>query len=239
MAASPSNRGSLPPDEAPWQVPALLAVSAPLSVIVALEATQSVLVAFVTYHVVFCLVVPLAVDRVRGRSLAGSLDQWGLRGPSREGWAAGILTGLAMASVILAPAITVGQRLLARVPLGATLSGWGVPLTAELPLFLYMLVFNSGAEELFWRGYLQTELVSRLGVRLGVAIVALAFTSYHLYTLAQLLVDWRWAVLGTVGVFLAALVWSMLRDRYDSVLPAVLSHAGATAGYMLVFVLLI
>lgn len=226
-----------PAEPVDWKVPAALAAGAPLAVVLALAATGNVFVAFVAYHVLLCLVVPAIVDRARGLSWSDYARKLGLVAPSGEGWAAGLMTGVAMAALVLAPFLTIGDILVGRAPVGATLSGWGVPLDAEVAMFAYMLVFNSGAEELFWRGYLHTEIVGRLGPKLGIGVLSVAFTSYHVYTFGSLVRDWRLAAVGTVAIFASALVWAFLRERYQSVLPAVLSHAGATAGYMAVFVM--
>lgn len=234
-----SATGESRPSARPAHVPAILAVAAPVSVVLALEMTGHALSAFLAYHVVFCLLIPLAVLAYRDPDLASIGDHLALRSPSREGWAVGLAVGLGAGASILAGYVSLSEVLVTPDEVVARLSAWGLGSGAELPLFAYMLVVNSGAEELFWRGYLHTEAIGRLGPWLGIGLVSVAFASYHLYTVASLLGDLWIGLAAAAGVLAGALVWAWLRERYDSVIPALLGHAGATAGYMTVFVLLV
>lgn len=227
------------PTEGPSSVPALLAVLAPLSVVVALETTGNVLVAFAAYHLAFCLIVPLTVLGFRHRAWAPVAERLALQAPSREGWLAGAAMGVGTAGAILGGFALAGDGLLGPVPLIERLIPWGIQPGLEVPLFVYMLVFNSGAEELFWRGYLHTEAAARLGPTVAIPLVAVAFASYHVYTLAALLPDPGLVAFAAAGILVGALLWAGLRQRYRSVWPPVLAHVGATAGYMTVFAWLV
>ena len=66
------------------------------------------------------------------------------------------------------------------------------------------------------------------------AVSTLAYTSYHTVTIGTLIPGWTVAAVFTLLVFAAGLFWARLRLRYDSVWPALLSHTGATLGYMAV-----
>lgn len=239
MDAQPAATGRRTPGESRAYVPALLALGAPLAVVTALEVTGNVVAAFVAYHVVFCLLAPLAALGFGGHDLASIRRHLGLGSPSRGGWLVGLVVASATLLAVLVPILALRTSLLAQAPLAATLAGWGVPAGVSVPLIVYMFVVNTGAEELFWRGYLQTEAVDRLGTAAGIGLLALAFASYHVYTLVSLLGDLGLALLGGLGVLAGALLWSWLRERYDSLVPALLGHAGATAGYMAAYVVLI
>lgn len=218
-------------------VPALVALAAPSSVVVALATTGNALVAFVVYHVVLCTVVPVAALQLGGHDWPQVADHLGLRAPSVEGWLAGAVAGLLAGGSILVAALVLAEGHLAELALTERLSAWGLAGSPAL-LVVYMITFNSGAEELLWRGYLHTEAVGRLGPAVGIGAVSLLFASYHLYTLWTLLPGLGLAALGALGVLLGALLWALLRQRYASLVPAVLAHVGATAGYMTVYVLL-
>lgn len=217
-------------------VPTLVALGAPASVVAALALTSHALVAFAVYHVGVCLLGPVLILRLRGHGWTDVAGHLALRAPSREGWAAGAAVGLLTGASILAASWSFRPALLA-AELPARLAGWGIAGSSGL-LVAYMLVFNSGAEEILWRGYLHTEAVGRLGGVLGVGLLTLAFTSYHLYTLLALLGSLPLALLGAAAVFAGGLVWALLRERYASLVPALLGHVGATAGYMTAYLLL-
>lgn len=77
------------------------------------------------------------------------------------------------------------------------------------------------------------ETRTRLGP-LTIFLIALCYASYHAVTVA-LLVRVVWVtVLFTLVVLATGCFWGWLRERYGTVWPAVLSHGGATAGYMIV-----
>jgi membrane protease YdiL (CAAX protease family) len=228
--------GQAPRDEGTGLPAVLLALLAPASVVAALAITQQALVAFAVYHLGLCLAAPLVGLRATGMGWTAIGDHIALRSPSREGWAAGGLVGGLTAAGILAGA-HLFQDALVHADLTGALAAWGVAGNPAL-LVAYMLVLNSGAEELLWRGYLHTEAVARLGPWICIGLVSLAFASYHVYTLHALLGSPALVAVGGLAVLAGALAWALLRERYASVVPALLAHGGATAGYMAVYVLL-
>ncbi|MBF5041863.1 MULTISPECIES: CPBP family intramembrane glutamic endopeptidase [Myxococcaceae] len=86
--------------------------------------------------------------------------------------------------------------------------------TGEFLLMLVVMAAGAGlAEELFFRGYLQTRLVARWGRGVGIGLTALLFGLMHLNPLH--------AVLATgVGAFLG---W--VRERSGSVHAGIVAHA--------------
>lgn len=214
-------------------VPLLVALAAPVSVVAALALTGNALVAFAAYHVGVCLLVPVLALHLSEHSMAEVGHHLALRAPSREGWIAGLATGIATGASILGASL-VFRPALVDADLVGGLAGWGIAGSPGL-LLVYMLAFNSGAEELLWRGYLHTEAVGRLGSATGVGVLALLFASYHLYTLWSLLPSVPLALIGGLAVLAGALLWAGLRERYASLVPALLGHVGATAGYMTVY----
>lgn len=210
-----------------------LAVLAPLSVVLGLEVLGNVLVTFVLYHLLVCLALPAVLSARRGLSMEAHLKWLGWREASND-WAGHVGVGVGVASGVLAFGFlgTMGIRLVDAATLQAVLAGWGVPASAAALLFVYMVFVNGIAEELFWRGALQTRLetVSSRGLALGGA--SLAFASYHAYTVHALTGDLLLAAGLALAVFAAAFIWAGLREFFDSVKPAVWAHLGAAAGYM-------
>jgi membrane protease YdiL (CAAX protease family) len=99
-----------------------------------------------------------------------------------------------------------------------------------------MVLFNGIAEELFWRGYIHRRLEGFQARRVAIGTAALFYASYHALTIALLFRSFVVGPLFLVVVFAAGCFWGWLRERYGNVWPAMLSHAGATAGYMIVYV---
>ena len=71
-------------------------------------------------------------------------------------------------------------------------------------------------EETFYRGWLQTLLVRKAGVIVGILIATLLFALSHLVVLSGWL---------RVATFFPGLVMAVLRHRGGSVLPSIIYHA--------------
>jgi membrane protease YdiL (CAAX protease family) len=161
----------------------------------------------------------LAALRLRRRGLLGSLLRF------RPGdLSLGI--GLAVLLVLCAWALT---RWL--LPIESVAHAW------LLPIFLIVgdvssagiiacLIAIAGLEELIWRGWVQTELSSVLGVRRGWVACALLYASAHAATLLTLADDVAGpnplVVLTALG---SGLCWGFLRERSGRVMPGLVSHA--------------
>lgn len=214
-----------------------LAVVAPLSVVAGLELLGNALATFVLYHFLVCLALPAALSLRRGLSLGAHVKWLGWREATSD-WADHVGVAVGVASGLLAFGFlgTFGTRLVP-TSLPSLLAGWGIPASAAPLLFLYMVLVNSVAEELFWRGALQTrlEVMESRGLALGGA--SAAFASYHAYTVHALTGNLALGLGLAVAIFAGALVWAALREFFDSVKPAVWAHVGASAGYMAAYLI--
>lgn len=219
-------------------VTATFMVAAPASIVAALVITQDVLAAFAIYHLGMCMVVPYLYERfVHDLSQAEMVLAFGLRDlRDKEAWLAGSGVGLLMGLGVLVPYLAVGQQLIPAGEVQAALAAWNLGPEDTMFLFVYMLVFNSGAEELFWRGYVHERLQGWSNRPAALAVTSAAFASYHFFTVFALSGDELVAAVALVGVFVGGMIWAGLRERYGSVLPALLAHGGGTLGYMTVYV---
>lgn len=212
-------------------------VLAPASVILALVVFQDVLVAFAVYHVGVCLLAPLVYEKgIQEATWAEVARSFGLtRLTDRRAWLAGTGVGVLMFFGMLVPYLVVGRASITPGDVQAVLASWQVGPGDTALLFVYMLVVNSGAEELFWRGYIHDRLAGWSN-RWGALVLASgAFASYHWFTVWALTDQALVASVAVVGVFVGGLIWAWLRERYGTVLPALLAHGGATLGYMTVY----
>ncbi|MGD9547549.1 MAG: CPBP family intramembrane glutamic endopeptidase [Candidatus Krumholzibacteriia bacterium] len=152
-------------------------------------------------------------------------------------WAAAvvapILVILGLAVLHSAPAVFLLAPAMFPAPdtLDKVLSGWGLDSRHPGFTMAFMAIVNGPAEELFWRGWLQDRLLK--GWRSG-AVLVLLFSSYHVLTVGTLAPGPPGTVIMHIGVMAGAVFWTWSRRRWDSIWPALLSHWGATMGYMLV-----
>jgi len=209
---------------------ALALAAPPLTVVLALHRTGALPSVFVAYHLVWCLAVPALAWLATGRS--GRLrDVVGLRAPGRRGWGAGALLGAATAVGIPVALLLAGDLVPGVDVLGDRLEAWGVPTGASVPLAAYMVLVNSPAEELYWRGFVHERLAAWTSRAAAIGLATAAFTSYHVYTVYALTGEVLATTVMVAGVLAGGLAWAVLREATGSSVPAVLAHAGAAVGY--------
>ena len=104
----------------------------------------------------------------------------------------------------------------------------------------YWTFINAFIEEAVWRNFIYRKcevLVPRIS---AVLLAAFFFTLHHSLALWFYTQDWRVVVLGSLGVFLAGVSWSICYSLSRSLWPGYLSHiladaAIALVGYHLLF----
>lgn len=99
--------------------------------------------------------------------------------------------------------------------------------------------FNSLLEELIWRWFVYRKCEILVPGLQAVVLSALFFTIHHTFGLAAYF-DWRVTVLGSLGVFFAAAVWSWCYLTYRSIWTGYISHIFADIaifiiGWQLIF----
>lgn len=210
----------------------IAAVAAPLLVVSGLLLLRSAPFVFVSYHLGLCLLVPLLASRRAGLGVAAHLRALGIE---RRGLQLGL--GLALATALLPPlAWTLWPQLFPDATrLKSALADWGLASRAPGAFLFFLAMVNGPAEELFWRGWLLRAGPDGRAPGAGLQVLfAALFTSYHAVTIGRLAPSAGAAALMLASVFGAALFWTWSRRRWRSIWPAVLSHAGATCGYLFV-----
>ncbi len=207
-----------------------------MAVVACLLIARNVFAVFAVYHLGFCLILPAAHNFLRRRfTISDYLEYLGLTGP---GTVRGILLGLGL-GVILAGGTILAFRLFGGVFLAdqnipEILGRWGVNQGNMPLLFWFMILVNGPAEELYWRGFVHGEMSDRKHRKATILLIAACYASYHGVTVSLLNPNLPVAVLFMAAIFLAGFGWGWLREKTDSVWPALLAHAGATAAYMIV-----
>jgi membrane protease YdiL (CAAX protease family) len=226
--------------------PLLLAVAAPLAVVVCIVWLHSVWWVFATYQVAICLVAPAVESRRSGRSWREHAALLGLRRERAPGGTmerGGSVRGISVVLGVATALVTAGFLVLTRdrfldpTRLEHTLASWGVSASKVPAVLGIMAVLDAAAEELFWRGYFPGRMMLASASPpsvLTVFIPATLYASYHAATIGQLVGNTNGVVLMTGGVLGAGLIWGWLRQRTRSVWPALTSHSGAVIAYLAV-----
>jgi len=199
---------------------------------------RNVFAVFAVYHLGLCLLLPVLQNILRrGLTFSQHLAFLGLTGP---GTARGLVVGLGLGVLLGAGTLLAfrlfGEFFLAGHNVPEVLDQWGVNKKNLPLLFWFMTLVNGPAEELYWRGFLHRETSDRRPRLTTILLMAVCYASYHGVTVFLLVADLPVALLFMAAIFAAGSGWGWLREKTGSVWPALLGHAGATVGYMIVAV---
>ncbi|MFH1842113.1 MAG: CPBP family intramembrane glutamic endopeptidase [bacterium] len=220
-------------------------IAAPLTVVLCLARWHDVWATFGCYHLGICLVAPAGYALLaEGRSWRRHLVDLGLVVPRPgPGIAAGLGCGLVMCAGCVGGFVLLRELYPDFFPdhrrLTVILGDWGVNPDRFVWLILFMVLCNGVAEELFWRGFIHHRLRETTPRARTLLLTTLAYTGYHTLTIGLLFQGWAVVMGLTLLVLVAGLFWAWLRERFGSVWPALLSHAGATLGYMTICYLIL
>ena len=153
----------------------------------------------------------------------------------------GLGLGLVMFGAILLAYYTIGQQLidLEEIRNKATEVGITNPYI-YLAGCAYWSFINSLVEELTWRGFVVSQCKILVSSTTAVILAALFFTAHHSLALYGYTHSWSVVALGSLGVFMAGIVWAWSYSHYRSITPGYISHiladlAIAIVGYRLLF----
>ncbi|ONI41739.1 hypothetical protein AN639_02165 [Candidatus Epulonipiscium fishelsonii] len=88
-----------------------------------------------------------------------------------------------------------------------------------------MIGFVGFGEEIFFRGLLQKNLVSKYGQNIGIVITAIIFTLLHGFYMFELPI----AIASATALFVVSIIFGILRAKSDSLIPSILAHGVGNA----------
>jgi len=91
--------------------------------------------------------------------------------------------------------------------------GEGIPL---LVIFFLLLLVTGPCEEIFWRGFLQRNLMVRYGELRGWLLATVIYAGVHIWS-------FNFMLIGAAAV--AGAFWGLLYLRWKSLAPVIISHA--------------
>lgn len=140
------------------------------------------------------------------------------------GISAGFVTGIVMASTIVAGYWWFGKGQFDPAPMRELLATAGLTSPQRyLMMAAYWTLFNSLVEEYAFRWFLYRQSEQLLSARKAVLLAALIFMVHHSIALSAY-VPWQLNLLGSLGVLMAGVIWSVLYARYRSIWPGYISH---------------
>lgn len=151
-----------------------------------------------------------------------------------EGLAAGLITGVAQAVIIIAAFYFIARPNMQFDDLRSMVENLGIAGVSQyLALAAYLTLVNSLMEEYVFRWFFYTQFKQLATPLMAVFLSACLFTLHHTVVLSVYL-PWYFNALASLGVFSGGLLWSYLYYRYGSIWPAYISHIGADIGVFVV-----
>lgn len=151
--------------------------------------------------------------------------RWSWSPVRRGGFGLATGLGLAMSAPIWIAYWLAGDALIDPVALREVVEPTG--LTSK-PVFiggaLFWIFVNSVLEEYLFRWFMYRQFAARMHRWAAILAAAAAFTVHHTVVLG-LQFGAGVAILGTIGCFIGAAVWSWLYARTESIWPCWVSHA--------------
>ena len=208
----------------------LLMCLAPASIAAGLLLFKSAGLTFILFHGGVCLLLPISDFLIHKTSLTASLKKYGFRA-SRKMLVSSLLWGVFVFAVIFTFFSLFQERIWDSTAISQVISKWGINTMNPLLFLSVMILGNAFLEEFFWRGYIMQKLSKFYGNRGVILFSALFYTSYHTIT-TGVLFSLQYAMISTIAVFAAGIVWGTVRVRTASILFPVITHLFADLSIM-------
>ncbi|RKZ09482.1 hypothetical protein DRQ25_06210 [Candidatus Fermentibacteria bacterium] len=216
-------------------LPALILLLLPaVAVFTGLILLNSIFATYILFYGMVCVIVPL-LDRIviHRQTLREFLRYIGFVN-IRKSLLPGLLIGGVFLAAIYLFFMIFSRQLIDTSAMTTALNRWNLD-SGNLFVFLFMMIVgNSILEEIYWRGYIFSRLRKVTGPGNTVILTALFYTSYHLITTVTLFSLVQGLLLSS-AIFLVGVFWAYLRIKYESIIPAVISHLLADLGLMLIY----
>lgn len=145
--------------------------------------------------------------------------------PQKGGFLIGAITGITISGFILILYKTVGSSLIDKNFLIEKMAEIGLN---SLPVYiggsLYWILVNSVLEEYVWRWFC-VEKAENIFKSTGAILCAAFFFTLHHILAMHLYFSNLVVLVGALGIFIGAALWSSMYIRYRSIWPGYLSHA--------------
>ncbi|MCD4656612.1 MAG: CPBP family intramembrane metalloprotease [Planctomycetes bacterium] len=150
-----------------------------------------------------------------------------------NGLFAGVLSGFFIGAVILAFYFFVFKNILDFSMLRFKAEQLGFSGNNFFIVAIFITLINSLVEEYYWRWFAFSKLRSVISSRKAMIISALGFSFHHLIVLITYF-GMAYGILFSFGTFIGGVVWAYFYDRYDSILPCIVSHIIVDVAVMIV-----
>lgn len=178
------------------------------------------------------LLIPLLLSR-----LDKNLVLWKLLLPKKKGFIAAMLLGISIYVLIIGAYLLIGPYFDFSKIAGSLTENAGVTKENFLFVSLYISLVNSFLEELFFRGFIFTNLKNAVNRPVAYFFSAAVFSLYHI----AMMIGWfspALFILVMVGLLAGGIIFNWLNEKMDTIYCSWLTHMFAnfainTIGFLL------
>lgn len=146
----------------------------------------------------------------------------------------GIGSGLICLVSIYSSVVVFQSSVINVIDLRQQLDVWDFNGTKVILLILVLIFINPILEEFYWREFMHTRLLHKLGNVKTILITAIFYSLYHLIVVLEIF-SFPFNTLAVIPIFLAGIMWGIFRIKLNSITPSIISHSLADIGIMLVY----
>ncbi|WP_241254657.1 type II CAAX endopeptidase family protein [Brevibacillus sp. SYP-B805] len=156
--------------------------------------------------------------------------------PHRTNVWLGMGLGLLFFLAIMLGGYFLQEELFDKASLQALLAKWHFSGDHVIWYMLILMLVNPFLEEMYWRGYVWRKLEGRFRPSTIMLLTSLGYSVYHVLSVISLFA-WPFNLIVMIPVFLAGMIWAMMRQLHRSLWGSIISHLLADAGIMGVYAL--
>lgn len=142
----------------------------------------------------------------------------------------GIIIGFATFVLMWCVYLLFGLKTVDPLPIRAFLEKAGMKTPYQYGVMvLYWTFINSFIEEAIFRSFMVRHLKNIFSIKHAILLSALIFTLHHSIVMIRYFAYWQ-NLLGSLGIFLSGVIWSILYTRHKSLIPPYIAHILADLG---------
>lgn len=206
----------------------ILLIGPTIGVFVGLSIAQNILLTFFLFYG-WLLFIPLLFrfwKKTNRRHIPFSI--------TKKNFVVGIGSGLICLVAIYSFVVVFQYSVINIAELRQQLDVWDFNGTKVILLILVLIFINPILEEFYWREFIHTRLLHKIGTVKTILITSIFYTIYHLIIVLEIF-SFPFNTLAVIPVFLAGIMWGIFRIKLNSIAASIISHSLADIGIMLVY----
>jgi uncharacterized protein len=148
----------------------------------------------------------------------------------------GLASGLIFMAILFASVSYLFSFLIDLEHIRSLLKEWNFDGAMVWGLMAVLIFLNPCLEEKYWRDFIFEELKTSISPGKSILIASFFYSFYHILSLVELF-NWPFNMIAFIPVFLAGVIWGVIKQRTVSIAAPMISHMLADMGIMLVYVI--